>query len=48
MQFNANEGVVKMLELIDKSKSLVWKISTSVVLVIIAWKLPDIIAAIKL
>ncbi len=48
MQFKVNNGAVKMLELIDKSKSLVWKISTSVVLVIIAWKLPDIIAAIKL
>jgi hypothetical protein len=27
MQFKVNNGAVKMLELIDQSKSLVWKIT---------------------
>jgi len=48
MQFKVNNGAVKMLELIDKSKSLVWKITLSAVIVISAWKLPEIIIAIHL
>ena len=46
MQFKVNNGAVKMLELIDQSKSLVWKITFPVVIVIMAWNLPDTISAI--
>jgi hypothetical protein len=46
MQFKVNNGAVKMLELIDQSKSLVWKITFPVVIVVMAWNLPDTISAI--
>lgn len=46
MQFKANNGAVKMLELIDQSKSLVWKITLPVAIVIMAWNLPETISAI--
>jgi len=47
MQFNANQGFVKMIELIDKSKSLIWKLTISVVTVILAWRMPELIIAIR-
>ncbi|SJM96025.1 hypothetical protein CRENPOLYSF1_830018 [Crenothrix polyspora] len=50
MNFNVNHGVVKMLELIDKSDTLIWKlIGLALVLsvAIFTYRLPDLITAIR-
>ena len=50
MNFNVNHGVVKMLELIDKSDTLIWKLAVLAIALIIAvftYQLPEIITAIR-
>jgi hypothetical protein len=48
MQFNVNQQVVKMLELINTSPSLIWKLTIPILLVVLAWKAPEIIIALSL
>lgn len=50
MNFNVNHGVVKMLELIDKSDTLIYKlavIARALIVAIFIYQLPDIITAIR-